>query len=148
MASQAPSRCVFDQERLALSVDVSVPCEVHAITPVVARIMDLVKQMGCADGKLFQIELSLQEALANAVTHGCCGDPEARVRVQVGCDPEKGMLIVVRDPGRGFDPAAIPSPTVGERLFSDGGRGIFLITQLMDEVRFEKGGTEIWMRKS
>jgi len=31
-------------------------------------------------------------------------------------------------------------------LFSTGGRGIYLINQLMDEVRFEKGGTEIHMR--
>jgi serine/threonine-protein kinase RsbW len=56
------------------------------------------------------------------------------------------MLIVVRDPGPGFDPASIPSPVTGQNLFSTGGRGIFLINQLMDEVRFEKGGTEIRMR--
>jgi anti-sigma regulatory factor (Ser/Thr protein kinase) len=32
-------------------------------------------------------------------------------------------------------------------VFSEGGRGIFLINQLMDEMRFERGGTEIWMVK-
>ena len=63
------------------------------------------------------------------------------------CDPESGMLIVVRDPGSGFDPAEVPSPVVGERLFADHGRGIYLINHLMDEVRYERGGTEIWMRK-
>ena len=52
---------------------------------------------------------------------------------------------VVRDPGPGFDPAQIPSPVVGQNLFSTGGRGIYLINQLMDEVRFERGGTEIHM---
>jgi anti-sigma regulatory factor (Ser/Thr protein kinase) len=56
------------------------------------------------------------------------------------------MLIVVRDPGPGFDPASIPSPVLGVNLFSTGGRGIYLINQLMDEVRYEKGGTEIHMR--
>ena len=55
------------------------------------------------------------------------------------------MLIVVRDPGPGFDPSQIPSPIVGKGLFSTGGRGIYLINQLMDEVRFERGGTEIHM---
>jgi serine/threonine-protein kinase RsbW len=56
-------------------------------------------------------------------------------------------LIVVRDPGRGFDPAALPSPVEGQNIFSTHGRGIYLINQLMDEVHFEKGGTEIRMKK-
>jgi serine/threonine-protein kinase RsbW len=57
------------------------------------------------------------------------------------------MIIVVRDSGEGFDPADLPSPVMGEQLFEDHGRGIFLINRLMDEVRFRGGGTEIWMRK-
>jgi len=57
------------------------------------------------------------------------------------------MLLVVRDPGRGFDPKELPSPVRGENVFSTHGRGIYLINQLMDEVRFEKGGTEIHMIK-
>jgi len=57
------------------------------------------------------------------------------------------MLIVVRDPGEGFDPTAVPSPVDGENVFATHGRGIFLINQLMDDVRYEHGGTEIRMRK-
>ena len=38
-------------------------------------------------------------------------------------------------------------PLVGENVYSNHGRGIFLINQLMDEVRFERNGTEIHMRK-
>jgi len=41
----------------------------------------------------------------------------------------------------------VPSPIVGENIYADGGRGIFLINQLMDEVHYENGGTEIWMIK-
>jgi anti-sigma regulatory factor (Ser/Thr protein kinase) len=95
----------------------------------------------------FEIEVSLYEALANAVEHGCGHDPEKRVEVIVACDEHKGMVIVVRDPGPGFNPESVPSPVVGENIYADGGRGIFLINQLMDEVRFEKNGTEIWMIK-
>jgi serine/threonine-protein kinase RsbW len=64
----------------------------------------------------------------------------------VACDHARGMLIIVRDPGPGFDPASIPSPVLGQNLFSTGGRGIYLINQLMDEVHYDKGGTEIHMR--
>ena len=65
----------------------------------------------------------------------------------VGIDQSRGMLIIVRNPGEGFDPTSIANPTMGQNIYSTQGRGIFLINQLMDEVRFEKGGTEIYMRK-
>ncbi len=57
------------------------------------------------------------------------------------------MLIVVRDPGNGFDPDSIPSPIEGKRVYAAHGRGIFLINQLMDTVHYERGGTEIRMIK-
>jgi serine/threonine-protein kinase RsbW len=81
------------------------------------------------------------------VVHGCGGDPLRFVQVSVGCDEDRGMIIMVRDPGSGFDPDKIPNPLLGENLYASHGRGIYLINQLMDEVRYEKGGTEIWMRK-
>ena len=91
--------------------------------------------------------MALLEALANAVEHGCRGDPDKKVEVCVACEDGRGMLIVVRDPGGGFDPGRIPSPVSGDNLFFDHGRGIFLINRLMDEVEYRGGGTEIWMRK-
>jgi anti-sigma regulatory factor (Ser/Thr protein kinase) len=56
-------------------------------------------------------------------------------------------MIVVRDPGEGFVPSAVPNPLDAENLHSTHGRGIYLINQLMDEVSFERNGAEIRMRK-
>jgi anti-sigma regulatory factor (Ser/Thr protein kinase) len=58
------------------------------------------------------------------------------------------LTIVVRDPGPGFDPAAVPNPLEGENVFRGSGRGVFLINQLMDEVRYADRGREVLMRKS
>ena len=85
--------------------------------------------------------------MANAIIHGCKKDPKKMVEFCVTCDESRGMLIIVRDPGPGFDPASLPSPLIGQTLFSSHGRGIYLINRLMDEVRIERGGTEIHMRK-
>jgi len=103
--------------------------------------------MKCAEGKHFEIETALREALANAIVHGAGNDASKLIELCVACDVERGMLIVVRDPGPGFNPANIPDPAFGHNVFSEHGRGIFLINQLMDEVKFERGGTEIHMRK-
>ena len=110
--------------------------------------MDLAQEMECTTGKEFEIETALREALANAIVHGCKQDPSQKIQLCVGCDQSRGMLIIVRDPGEGFDPTSLPNPTTGQNIYATQGRGIFLINQLMDEVHFEQGGTEIHMRKS
>jgi len=147
MAEGAIQRCEFKSDDLILRFETVLPGDVLQIAPAVAGVMQLVRMMGCAAGKETDVELALQEALANAVVHGCKGDPAKTVQFCVTCDETRGMLIVVRDPGPGFDPAEIPSPIRGQQIYSTHGRGIYLINQLMDEVRFDKGGTEIIMRK-
>jgi serine/threonine-protein kinase RsbW len=139
--------CEFESQDLILKLKRTLYGEVASIEPVVTEIMQLVVDKGCAREKEFEIELALREALANAIVYGCQSDPKEKVQVCVGCDDKKGILIVVRDPGDGFDPTTLPSPVMGQNIFSDGGRGIFLINQLMDEVSFERGGTEIRMVK-
>ncbi len=139
--------CEFDPDALTRRFDTEIAGEVGAVAPVVDRIMDEVSSMGCATDHEFEIRLALSEAVANAVLHGCRSDPAKRVHICVECDPARGILIVVEDPGEGFDPSEVESPIEGERLFNSRGRGVFLINRLMDEVRYEKGGTLIRMRK-
>jgi serine/threonine-protein kinase RsbW len=118
----------FDRSTLMIRIEVTLNADPTAISPVVEGIMEMARRLECAAGKEFEIETALREALANAIVHGC-------------------KLIVVRDPGSGFDPFAIPDPCNGENVYSNHGRGIYLINQLMDEVKFERNGTEIHMRK-
>ncbi len=137
----------FDPEKLNLQVRVTLAAERKSVDPVVAQVMDSVRQMKNLNGKEDAIELALQEALANAVVHGAKEDPTKIVECLVAYEEDRGILIIVRDPGNGFDPGAIPSCTMGENLYSNHGRGIFLINQLMDEVKFRRNGTEIHMIK-
>ena len=104
-------------------------------------------QAGCTEQELNDISLAVRECVANAVIHGCKNNPGKVVEVCVACDEARGMLIVVRDPGSGFDFEKVKSPLMGQNVYSDHGRGIYLINQFMDEVKYERGGTEIHMRK-
>lgn len=148
MSNEPLTQCEFDSGNLLVKVDMTIPGDINAISPVIEKVLAVVTEMGCAAGREFEIELVLNEALTNAIKHGSAHDPSKQVQCCVACDHARGMLIVVRDPGPGFDPTSIPSPVVGQNLFSTSGRGIYLINQLVDEVRFEKGGTEIHMRIS
>lgn len=137
----------FDRANLVMRLDITLSAEVAAIAPVVDRILGLVQENKCIAGKEFEVSLAVQEALTNAVIHGAKEDPTKLVEVVVCCDRDLGILIVIRDPGTGFDVASIPSPVRGQRVFATHGRGIFLINRLMDEVHYTRGGAEIRMRK-
>ncbi len=146
MSGKPSARCELNADELLVKLDITIPGMVGSIVPVVQRIMSVVKEMGCSAGREFEIEQSLLEALGNAIEHGSSNDPSKQVQCSVACDQARGMLIVVRDEGPGFDPSSVPSPIVGQNIYSEGGRGIYLINQLVDEVHYEKGGTEIHMR--
>jgi serine/threonine-protein kinase RsbW len=146
-SEQAIPEYDFDPEKLSLRVRVKLAADRKSVDPVVAQIMEAVRETRCVNGKEDAIELALQEALANAVVHGAKEDHNKVVECLVACEEQRGVLIIVRDPGEGFDPKAIPSCTMGENLYANHGRGIFLINQLMDEVKFRKNGTEIHMVK-
>lgn len=146
MADQPITRCEFNTNELLLRLDETLVANREAAFALVERIMGTVSDMGCAAGREFEVRLAVTEALTNAIEHGCQNDSTRKIQCCVLCDEERGMLIIVRDPGPGFDPASIPSPIVGENIFATHGRGIFLINLIVDEVRFERGSAEIHMR--
>jgi serine/threonine-protein kinase RsbW len=146
-SEQPQPSCIFDADKLNLKLSVTLLADRNAVDPVVRSIMEIVREMKCAPGREDDIELALTEALANAVVHGAKSDPSKIIECDVACDEERGILIVVRDPGTGFDPATIANPCEGQNIYANHGRGIYLINQLMDEVQFHKNGTEIHMLK-
>lgn len=137
----------FDAHRLQRRLSAVIAADADAIALFTDQVMSLLREQGAAGEHDFNIELALREALANAVLHGCKSDPNKRVECTVASEEGDGVLIIVRDPGKGFDPLSVSSPLVAENILADHGRGIFLMNMLMDEVRWERGGTEIHLRK-
>jgi serine/threonine-protein kinase RsbW len=124
-----------------------IPAEPAAASSVCDGVMQIVREMRLASGKEFEVEIALREALANAIEHGCQRDPSKSIQCCVAGDESGDLVIVVRDPGPGFDPAQVPDPREDANLLRDGGRGIHLINEFMDEVRYAQDGREIQMRK-
>lgn len=111
----------------------------HAVEYVVRRCH------GCerhAQRLRLNFRVGLTEALSNAMLYGNAHDPSKRVRVEVSIS-EGAIQARVTDQGRGFDPRAIPDPTCPENILKSGGRGLFLMRQLLDEVRYNESGNEV-----
>ena len=130
-----------------LEVRTWVQSEIGQISPLVDWLMSLTVGSGCVGGEEEFVELALREALSNAMLHGNRGDASKLVHVRCRCEYGRGVSIVVRDQGLGFDPNKVPNPLALENLGAEHGRGIHLMKLAMDEVSFERGGTEVHMRK-
>ncbi len=129
-------------------IEAWMPSEIKAISPLVNRLMRMIEGSRCIAGDEPALELALWEALNNAVVHGNRMDAHKLVHIQCRCDSGKGISLVVKDQGQGFDPNAVPNPLSPENLGADHGRGIWLMRAAMDEVSFEHGGAEVHMRKA
>ena len=130
-----------------LRVESSFRSVITAISPFVDKLMLFIKRCRSVPGSEIDVEVSIREALANAVVHGNHEDPNKHVHVVCRCTPEEEVSIVVRDEGKGFNSTELPNPTAADQLQSTHGRGIYLMRTLMDEVHFELGGTVVQMRK-
>jgi serine/threonine-protein kinase RsbW len=147
LTMKGPSPPSSHQAGPYIQLELSLRSEVRAISPFVDRLMHLIRRCRWAPGNEEDIEIALREALANAVIHGNHEDPGKQV--YVGCrGGTDEVSIVIRDEGQGFDMGEVPDPTAPENIESSHGRGIYLMKSVMDEVRFERGGAVVYMRKS
>lgn len=142
---QTPPSCKFETDKLVFKLDTVIPSNIEVIDDTVARIVGLIHGAYSSD-EIERIDLALREALVNAIIHGNRSDPNKSVRICVALLPDNGVIIMVKDSGSGFDPSQLPNPLVGQNLLASHGRGVFLISQLMEDVRFSfEHGTEIRM---
>ena len=122
---------------------VEVPNDVRAIERTVELV---VRRCQTCEEKARRFHLNfrvgLAEALANAMLYRNGSDPAKRVRVEVTVSHVR-VLARITDQGDGFDPSAVQDPTTPENLLRPGGRGLFLMRQLLDEVRYNDRGNSV-----
>ena len=121
------------------------PNDLRAIEKSVQYLMERGLAVGFDGDRLrLNLRVGLTEALANAMLYGNCRDPRKRVRVEASLTAE-AITVRVTDEGRGFDPSAVIDPTLPANRVRAGGRGLYLIRQLMDQVEFNDRGNSITM---
>jgi serine/threonine-protein kinase RsbW len=120
--------------------------------PVAAQwVAAAARRAGFDDRAVYQIELAVDEACANVVEHAYrdmeAGDMKVSYTVV-----EQGLVVRVREWGRGFEPDAVDVPDVTAPLEERGlgGLGLFIVRRVMDDVQFSfdpEAGNELVMVK-
>jgi serine/threonine-protein kinase RsbW len=88
------------------------------------------------------IMIAVTEAVNNAIKHGNANDKAKNVHISLALE-ESLIKFIVKDEGPGFNYQNLPDPTSPENLEKPGGRGIFLMRHLSDEVEFKDRGRTV-----
>ncbi len=124
------------------SITIQIPSMVDNIR-IIESFIDNAKEIYKLDDDIYgNILIAVTESVNNAIKHGNHEDPSKNVSLSMFLE-ENSVRFVVEDEGEGFDPSHLPDPTAPESLEKAGGRGIYLMRHLSDEVYFRNKGCEV-----
>lgn len=119
------------------------PNDVRTIEHAVEYVMQRCSTCAVQARRLrLNFRVGLTEALSNAMLYGNGMDPAKRVRVEVTLG-DREIKARITDQGSGFDPTTVPDPTTPQNIARSGGRGLFLMKKLLDDVTYNAAGNSV-----
>lgn len=113
-------------------------CSLNNLETICDYVTNYAKQAGLNEAETYAVQLAVDEASTNIIEHGY--GHECPERIDITCEVlEDGLKIVIYDDAEPFNPESVPDPEMNVSLeeLKPRGLGIYLIRQMMDEVRYE-----------
>lgn len=123
---------------MAVLIRLRMPAKLENLDKIIGPLSDCARAKGFGQEKVGKIELAAEEALVNIFRYAY---PEQPGDVEMVCRAEgEGLAVEIIDSGIPFDATAMPVPeaTDGDHEREPGGLGIFLMKQVVDEVRYRR----------
>jgi serine/threonine-protein kinase RsbW len=121
------------------TISIQVPSIMENIRMIESFIDNAKERFHLDDDIYGNIMIAVTEAVNNAIKHGNASDKSKNVHLSLSLD-DSMIKFVIKDEGHGFNYGNLPDPTAPENLEKPGGRGIFLMKHLSDEVDFKEDG--------
>jgi serine/threonine-protein kinase RsbW len=125
------------------SLCLSIASKLACVGPLGEQVRAACVGLGLTPRAAGEIELSVVEAVNNAIEHAYQRSEDGLVEVKLEGD-DRRLLIEVCDTGRRMPPGTLgqvrPPEVEVEDLAAlpEGGMGLYIVTQLMDDVRYER----------
>ena len=123
-------------------VKIQIPSIIENIRIVESFIDNSKDKFQIEDDIYGNIMVAVTESVNNAIRHGNKFDKDKNVYLTLLVNNDH-LKFEVEDEGNGFDTESLPDPTAMENLENPGGRGIFLMRNLCDEVKFSNKGKTV-----
>ena len=126
-------------------VKIQIPSLIENIRVIESFIDNSKEEFEFEDDIYGNIMVAVTESVNNAIRHGNKFDKDKNVYLTLMVEQNQ-LLFEVEDEGPGFDYQNLPDPTAPENLENPGGRGIFLMRNLCDEVNFLEAGKKVQLK--
>jgi serine/threonine-protein kinase RsbW len=124
---------------------ISIPSDFSYLRDVENFIQGILEDIHASDFISGYINLCVSESVNNAIYHGNKQDLNKHVTIFAECKDDC-LLVEVADEGTGFNYEDLPDPTLTENLRKEGGRGLFIIKNLVDQISFKNNGSIIQLK--
>lgn len=121
------------------TISIQVPSIMENIRMIESFIDNAKERFKLDDDIYGNIMIAVTEAVNNAMKHGNSGNRSKNVYLSLFLE-DSLIKFIIKDEGSGFNYESLPDPTAPENLEKPGGRGIFLMKHLSDEVEFKENG--------
>ncbi|MEI7770566.1 MAG: anti-sigma factor antagonist [Chloroflexales bacterium] len=117
---------------------ITLTADLDALAKISAFITEAAELCGLDERATWQVQLAVDEAATNVIQHAYDQENPGDITLGWACEGNR-FIITLRDTGRQFDPGSVPPPDINSPLEERqvGGLGLYLITRLMDEARFD-----------
>ena len=130
----------------AVTNSIKIPSDLKHIREVSQKIVALLMERNTDKSIIFDVRLSLEESILNAIEHG--NNKKKDLTVDISFTIEGGKIeITVEDKGEGFEHKSLPDPTKDENILRAHGRGVYLIHKLMDKIEYNDKGNRVSFTK-
>jgi serine/threonine-protein kinase RsbW len=129
------------------SIHECIPSSRNAGHSAIERLLAALESNGWEGRELFHVQLAVEEALINAITHGNKLANDKVVEIEFRVHP-LSTFIRIKDQGEGFCPDEVPDPRNDELLECTNGRGVMLIREMMSDVIYNESGNQVIMVKN
>lgn len=136
-------------------LDFEIPSDIKNVCSVVRKVIQyLGNTCGIMDEcALFELKVVLNELVSNAIRHGNKGDCSKIVKISAGVTENGYIFLQIEDEGEGYDyhylhemnPNAHNTIDICDMLES--GRGILIVKNLCDKIKFNQKGNKVIILK-
>jgi serine/threonine-protein kinase RsbW len=121
------------------SIKISIPSLIENITIIESFIDNAKEKFHINDDIYGNIMISVTECVSNAIIHGNKQNSKKTVNIELKF-LDNQIKFIIQDQGEGYDFQHLEDPTSPENLQKSGGRGVFIMKHLCDEIEFEDEG--------
>jgi serine/threonine-protein kinase RsbW len=124
------------------AIKIKIPSLTENIRIVESFIDNAKEKFNFNDDIYGNIIIAITESVNNAIIHGNNSDKNKNVSLSLQVN-DNSLKFTIEDQGNGFNYNDLYDPTAPENLEKIGGRGIFLMKHLCDEVSFHDNGKKV-----